>query len=234
MIKTLIFDLDDTLYRELDFVYGSFSEVANFIIQCQPYLVDKGISTNQLYQEMINILQREGRGKIFNQIIDKYELDIEIKALVKVYRQAIPTLKLYNDANDILRWAKAQDYYTGIITDGNSQVQHNKIKSLQLDNYVDEIVVTYDFGEEYSKPHPRAYLHMLEHFECKPKQMIYIGDNPNKDFIGARELGIHTIRIVRECGDHMQIRLHRDYEADYEVNTLELLKKIINQINYKD
>ena len=66
MIRLVIFDLDDTLYNERDFVYSGFMEVAT-------YLSNKyGISKNILFDDMVNILNSRGRGKIFDQICEKY------------------------------------------------------------------------------------------------------------------------------------------------------------------
>ncbi|MEM5598044.1 HAD hydrolase-like protein [Niallia circulans] len=52
------------------------------------------------------------------------------------------------------------------------------------------------------------------------KDCVYIGDNPNKDFVTAKKLGLHTIRIVREIGDHMQTKLDQGYEADKKIYSL--------------
>ncbi len=58
MIRLVIFDLDDTLYNERDFVYSGFMEVAT-------YLSNKyGIDKNILFDDMVNILNSRGRGKI--------------------------------------------------------------------------------------------------------------------------------------------------------------------------
>lgn len=132
MINTIIFDLDDTLYKELDFVYGAFKEVCT-------YLANKhNKNEKQLYKDTINILEDHGRGKIFNIICEKYNIEEDIKELVKIYRQAKPKISLYEDAKYILTYLKANNkteekyYNIGIITDGKASVQWNKIKLLGL------------------------------------------------------------------------------------------------------
>lgn len=90
---------------------------------------------------------------------------------------------------------------------------------------VDKIIVTDDFGLDFWKPHEFAYREMLKYFNSTPEQCIYVGDNPHKDFIGARKVGMHTVRIIREVGDHMNTFLDVDYEADNKINSL---KEMLN------
>ncbi|ACQ54719.1 HAD family hydrolase [Clostridium botulinum] len=220
MINTIIFDLDDTLYKELDFVYGAFKEVCTYL--SNKYNKDE----KQLYKDILNTLEEHGRGKIFNIICEKYNMKADIKELVKIYREAKPKISLYEDAKYILTYLKAKN--VGIITDGKASVQWNKIKLLGLEKMVDKIIVTDDFGLDFWKPHEFAYREMLKYFNCTSEQCIYVGDNPHKDFIGARKVGMHTVRIIREVGDHMNTFLDANYEADNKINSLREMANFLN------
>lgn len=236
MKKVVLFDLDDTLYKELDFVYGGFKEVCRHL--AKKYNIDE----EELYKYAIYVLNTQGRGKIFNTICEKYNIQEDIDELIKKYREAKPQISLYDDAEYILKYLKLklknEDMKNlinnievpcgiGIITDGKASVQWNKVKLLGLDKMVDKIIVTDDYGLEFWKPNEFAYIEMLKYFNCKKEDCIYIGDNPNKDFIGARKVGIKTIRIIRDVGDHMNTFLEKEYEADFVVRNLrEILKYI--------
>lgn len=223
MIKLLAFDLDDTLYNEKDFVFGAFKEVSE-------YLSNKyNLNLEDIYSDMINILEIHGRGKIFNIVCDNYNINEDIKALVQVYRNAKPKLKLYEDSVEILNKLK-YNYKLGLITDGLAYVQWNKIKLLEVENYFDNIIVTDDLGREYWKPHTMPFINMAEKFKLLPNECVYIGDNPNKDFYGAKKLGYKTIRLIREAGDHIHVRLDSEYEADYEISSLNEIIPIIEGI----
>ncbi|EKQ51128.1 MULTISPECIES: HAD-IA family hydrolase [unclassified Clostridium] len=223
MIKALIFDLDDTLYYEKAYVLGAFKEVAY-------YLGSKyGENLEQLYTRMEEILKEHGRGKIFNIICEEMNFEEDIEELVNIYRNSKPKLKLYKDSKEFLIWARKQGYKLGIITDGCSKVQWNKIKSLDIQDLVDKIIVTDDLGKEFWKPHVRSYLDMINHFSISRDECIYIGDNPNKDFIGARKLGIKTIRIIREKGDHINTFLDIEYEADFKINDFSEVKRLLER-----
>jgi len=214
MINTVIFDLDDTLYKELDFVCGAFKEV------CKYLAYKYNINEEDLYEDMIYILNKFGRGKTFNMLCEKHNLKENIKNLVSIYREAKPSIRLYEDAQWILNYLKKNKINTGIITDGKASVQWNKINCLNLIGKVDKIIVSDDFGLDFWKPHEFTYREMLKYFNCNPDDCIYIGDNPNKDFIGAKKVGVHTVRVIREVGDHMKTFLDKEYEADVIIKDL--------------
>lgn len=214
MIKTLIFDLDDTLYNERNYVFGAFAEVAKFL--SYKYKLNE----KKLYEDIIDIFEKNGRGKIFDILCEKYKINENIKTLVDVYRNSQPELKLYDDGLQILKYGKKNKFNLALITDGCSKVQWNKIKSLKLENIIDKIIVTDDLGKEYWKPHEKSYLEIIKYFNCNSGECVYIGDNPNKDFIGAKKLGLKTIRIIRAEGDHMKTFLTDEYEADFNIQSL--------------
>lgn len=213
MIKAVIFDLDDTLYNEREFVIGGLKETSK-------YLSEKyDLGYDELLYKTIEILENQGRGKIFNILCQQYNIDENIETLVDTYRNAKPKLNLYEDSQYILNKLKG-NYKLGLITDGMAKVQWNKIEALSIKEYFNKIIVTDDFGREYWKPHVFAYEEMLRYFKCLPEEAIYVGDNPHKDFVGARCIGLKTVRIIREYGDHMKTKLDKDYEADYNINNL--------------
>ena len=224
MIKALIFDLDDTLYYEKKYVLGAFKEVAYYIGN------KHGKNEEKLYIRMKELLEDSGRGKIFNIICEENNFNEDIKQLIDIYRNSKPKLELYYDSKEFLIWARKQGCKLGIITDGCSKVQWNKIKGLGIETLVDKIIVTDDLGKEFWKPNEESYLDMMEYFNINKNECIYIGDNPNKDFIGARELGIKTIRIIREKGDHIRTFLEKQYEADLNISNLLELKDILSNI----
>ncbi|WML35483.1 HAD family hydrolase [Clostridium sp. OS1-26] len=225
MIKTIVFDLDDTLYRERDFVYGAFAKVCEYL--ATKFNKDYEI----LYNNTIDILNNHGRGEIFNILCDKHNINEDISNLIDIYRNSEPSLQLYEDALYFLEKNsfsnKNAKYNLGLITDGKASVQWNKIKALKLENYIDKIVVTDDYGLEYWKPNEFAYREMMRYFNCKAEECVYVGDNPNKDFIGARKVNMYTVRVIREIGDHMNTFLEKSYEADFSIKNLYELENIL-------
>ena len=215
MCKVIIFDLDDTLYNERTYVFEAFKNVATYI--SEKYKLDFEI----LYKDIIDIFYKEGRGRIFNLICEKYKLSEDIEVLVKVYRDTEPKeIELYEDAKDFISYTKNKGYKLGIITDGMASVQWKKIKALNLESLIDKIVISDELGRENWKPSEMPYKEILNYFEINPKEAVYIGDNPNKDFIGAKKLGIKTVRVIRVEGDHMKTLVSKEYEAECKIRLL--------------
>ena len=147
MIKCLIWDLDDTLYYEKEYVLEAFKNVCKYLSSKYKKDYDK------VYKRCIKILDEYGRGKIFNILCDEYGFKEDIKKLVEIYRDTKPNLELYEESKEIFNFAKENNLKLGLITDGCSKVQWNKIKALNLEKIIDKIIVTDDYGYGYSKPH---------------------------------------------------------------------------------
>lgn len=219
-IKYIIFDLDDTLYQEKEFVLQAMREVAKFISK-----KNNKFQTGEIYNRLVEILEIEGRGKIFNQICKEKNIDIDVMKLVKVYRATKPKLAMYPDAIELIRFLKKKEIKIGIITDGDRFVQNNKIEGLHLKKYVDTIIVTDEYNT--SKPDKKVFEICLKKLGATdPAQAVYIGDNPLKDFLGAKKIGMNTIRIVRKYGDNMKRKVDEKYDAEYTIKNMEEVIKL--------
>ncbi|AGB42119.1 haloacid dehalogenase superfamily enzyme, subfamily IA [Halobacteroides halobius DSM 5150] len=222
MIKAIIFDLDDTLYHELEYVKSGFRAVSNYIADKYP------ISSEGFYKVLLSILKKEGRGQTFDLALEEFGLSLkEVPEMVNLYRIHQPeSFRLYPDAERAFNRLSG-DYKLGLITDGISKVQWNKIEALGIKDRFDYILVSDDHGRENRKPAPFLYQKMIEEFEVSPQEAVYIGDNPDKDFVTAKKLGLKTVRIIRQQGMHINKKLSEKYEADYEIESLDELEEII-------
>jgi putative hydrolase of the HAD superfamily len=145
-----------------------------------------------------------------------------IDDLVRAYRTHEPRLTLFEDADRVLPllWPR---YTLGILTDGASDVQRRKVKALDLQHRVEAIVYSDDFGREQWKPSPIPYLELLRRLHAEPSRAVYVGDNPKKDFVGARRLGLQTVRIRRPNTEHAHVEPQPGFEADHELTSLDSL-----------
>jgi putative hydrolase of the HAD superfamily len=213
-----IFDLDDTLYCEHDYVRSGFRAVAEHLIQGYD-----GLDVPSLYKFMLDEWNRNGRGKIFDHLTEMFAIDVDPIKLVELYRMHIPHLTLYPDAERIITILEQREIPRGIITDGDRGVQRRKIEALRLTNRFPCVIVTDELGKDCWKPSPVPFLHAKEQLGGTADSYIYVGDNPHKDFITAKKMGYYTIRVIRETGDHMGTRMTRDYEAEQIIHSLDEL-----------
>jgi len=201
-MKAIIFDLDDTLYPEREFVMSGFKVVAKYL--AKKYALNQFKIFNFLRFDFKNGI----RGKNFDLLIARFNLSKkELKSLIKIYRNHKPKIKLYPDAKKILKYlAKNKKIKIGLISDGAVKTQTNKLQSLKIDKIFDAIVLSDSFGKKYRKPHLRPFHLALKKLKIKPEEAIYVADNPLKDFIGAGKLGIFTVRIKRKNGIYNDIQ----------------------------
>lgn len=193
MIKVIIFDLDDTLIPEKDYAYSAFSEISSYL---SSYF---NLESQNIFSLLKNLYDIDPV-MIFDRLFTKYNIElstIERTNLINMYRNHMPKIKLSNDVLTTLDTLRRRGYKLGIITDGYSRTQKNKIEALNLEKMVDKIIINDDMGREFWKPNPRSFQIMSEYFKSEYRFMIYIGDNPRKDFIAPKELGMKSIMIKR-------------------------------------
>ncbi|QXM06671.1 HAD family hydrolase [Crassaminicella indica] len=216
MIKGIVFDLDDTLISERAYVFSGFKEVAKKIGQ------DYGLNENKLFFNMKKLFEKDTK-HVFNRLLDAYRLDYTIdyiKKLIVHYREHIPNIRLYDDAEYTLKYLYSKKFKLGMITDGYQNTQRNKLKVLDIEKYFDIIVITDEIGRDYWKPHKKPYEMVKEKLDLEYAEMIYIGDNINKDFVMANELGMETVMICREDGIYKKKEMDEGYYAKYNIRSL--------------
>lgn len=196
-VRLLIFDMDDTLYPEREFVFSGYKAVSKFVLDKYGLFVE---------DELKRRFEEGQRGDLFSTVLNSLGLKLSesgIKEIVAVYREHIPIIRPYSDTSLISKFKEA-GYQVGLLSDGWSGVQKNKWASLGLSSLFDHVVFTDDFGRDFWKPHTKAFQHICSLAGLAPQQAVYIGDNPVKDFAGPNELGMKSIRIKRYGGEHSQ------------------------------
>lgn len=194
MIKGIVFDLDDTLISELDYIKSGYRVVSNVMSR------DYKLNSKKIYETMLSEFYNSPK-KVFNRILEKYNInydDMYIKKLVKIYRNHIPSIAVYNDVIPAIAILKGQGYKLGIITDGYKESQRKKLDIIGISKYFDYIILTDELGREYWKPSEKSFELMAEKLGLNYNELIYLGDNEEKDFIAPNKLGMTTIKINRE------------------------------------
>lgn len=225
MLKAVIFDLDDTLYPEKQFVMSGFNLVSNYI--SDKYDFEYDLVFNILKNDFENGLRR----KNFNTLLEKLKIkNLSLYKLIQCYREHKPSLSLYSDAETLLNEIKDK-FKLGMITDGHIITQNNKIEALEIKDYFDTIIIN-DISQGMSKKKQQPFITALKALKVDSESAIYVGDNPLKDFVKAKKMGIMTIRIKRDYGEYSNINVSKDYEADYVVSDLLKIIKISKNFSW--
>ncbi len=182
--SVVVFDLDDTLYKEVEYLKSAFREIAQVL---------EKETGQELYERMMSLYQ--ANKEVFGTIIEEYQVETKTKSdLIEIYRSHEPDIYLEDHIADKLREIKRKGIATGLITDGRSYTQRNKLKSLGLQNYFDEVLISEEFGSE--KPDSGTFKYIQDKLEGEG--YIYIGDNIQKDFIAPNNLGWKTVCLLED------------------------------------
>lgn len=212
----MVFDLDDTLYKEVDFLTSAYREIAG--------LAEAAGAPSDVFGQML-VWWQEGQN-VFERLLSTYCLPQTVDDLLAVYRSHRPAIGLDEAVRSLLDRLHSLAVL-GIITDGRSLTQRHKVDALGLTAFIDEqdILISEDTG--YSKPSEEPFRRIMERYPSGT--YYYIGDNPAKDFVAPNRLGWTTICLLDDGRNiHQQdFRLPQSQLPQYRISQLTEIESII-------
>lgn len=222
--RAVVFDMDDTLYLERAFVSSGFSAVG--LALSDVLNLDPAVVVAQLEV----IFEAGTRGTIFDSWLCANDLETKdlLPLMIETYRQHRPQIALLVDADRAIARLR-QDFSLGLLSDGLAHTQQNKVDALGIAERLDQIQLTGDLGREYWKPSTLGYEMLLGRLGAQAHRAVYVADNPLKDFVGAKTLGMKTIRVRRSRGLYRHLEAPDEFYApDVEIATLDDLDVAIS------
>jgi putative hydrolase of the HAD superfamily len=215
--RAILFDLDDTLYPERDYVLSGLRAVASW---AEGRL---GIPTERGFLQLKALFERGVRGNTFDVWVgDHGRMDGElVAAMVDVYRTHQPALRPFPEVPALLTELRRR-YLLGLVSDGYGDVQRRKLMALGVARYFDAVVLSDELGSNAWKPSPQPFIAALERLGgIDPRDAVYVADNPTKDFLGARRAGLASIRVRRLGGEYARLDPSTaEHEPDMNVPSL--------------
>lgn len=224
MIKAAVFDLDHTLFDR----YGTIKEITPELVKA--FDLNDGITEEKFACELTYADKHhvhKGWAEVYNHLVKRdlfktvptYEY--YSKSLLDSFRKT--TVK-YDFSIPVLEEIRELGIKTALITNGNPKLQHFKIKTLELEDLFDEIIVS---GETpYEKPDVRIFQLMAEKLNLKTEEMLYIGDHPVNDIKGSREAGCIPV-WVKTTGTWIFPEIEK---PEYQVQTVKEIPELIRQL----
>lgn len=214
----IVFDLDDTLYLERDFAFSAYRHLDK-VVQTEIGITGFGATCRAFFMA-------GERQHIFDRACKKLGLSVDpefIAKLIAAYRSHPPDIAL---CPDVVRFFARLDAPLGLISDGPAHMQRNKLTALALEDKIAHVRLTGDWPEGFGKPHPRAFEEM-ETYGAQRTPMIYIADNPAKDFVTPKARGWLTIQIMRPGGVHGPMPRDQAHAAAKVIETFDELEERI-------
>ncbi|OPX25230.1 MAG: hypothetical protein B1H04_00410 [Planctomycetales bacterium 4484_123] len=202
-IRAVVFDLDDTLFRERDYVLSGFRAVAEHLGRPEEF-------TRWMWRRF----QAGRRGDTFDALSEHFGLGLsraDIAALVELYRAHVPRLRPCRGVIELLRALRRRGRRLGLLSDGYLPAQRLKLSALGLEGFFHAVVFTEELARQGPpaarnrgrgphqawKPSAVGFERIRRRLGVPHRACAYVGDNPAKDFLAPNELGWLTVQWRR-------------------------------------
>tara|TARA_Y100000588_G_C14070300_1_gene845493 strand:- start:156 stop:839 length:684 start_codon:yes stop_codon:yes gene_type:complete len=221
MIKAVIFDLDNTL---LDFM-----KMKSMSIDAAIYgMIEAGLDLDPKFAKKNIYMIYDEKGyeyqEVFNQFIIEVcgEIDYRyLAAAIVSYRKAKEaSLTLYPDVNSTLIKLSKMGMKLGVVSDAPSREAWIRIFSLNMHHVFDKVVTFDDTNKR--KPSKEPFQKIIDEFNIPANEMIMVGDWPERDVIGAKQVGMKT--AFAKYGDTFGTI---NSGADYDLENISQLYNIV-------
>ena len=225
MIRAIIFDLDNTL---LDFV-----KMKQFAVKAAiTAMIEAGLNVDEekAYQDIFDLYVSKGweNQQVFddylNQTVGNVSNKILAAGIVSYRRAREATLLVYPNVNKTLIELIKMGIQLSVVSDAPSREAWMRLYYLNLHHVFDPVLTFDDTGVR--KPSPKPFEMALEIMKSTPDEVLMIGDWPERDVVGAKQIGIKT--IFARYGDTFGTV---DSGADWDVNDIYELVDIVKELN---
>lgn len=224
MYRLLLLDIDDTLY-DAESSYRTAEEVVfkelnrrYSLLTWDTFIEHYRKARSLVHKQLDGFASMHNRFLYFQTMMEMMGLSLEpgvLLRLTKLYwRAVLQNSRPYPGVKKTLRILKEHNVRIGVVTDLLAQVQAEKLLRLGVDKYIDFMVSSEETGRE--KPHPSMFLTAIYKARIIPEEAVMVGDNVEKDILGAKDVGITGILF----------RSHDD-RADYSIDRFEELIPIM-------
>lgn len=201
-MKTVYFDLDDTLYFRRDAFYIAFEK---YFKNLNKDLQKKSNDTCRIRGDEVFYQAQRGEITMDQMYIYRFQkgfadcginiTEQEALDFHSLYKDELYSLKLNDDVIQLLEFAKENFSQLGIITNGPVNHQWNKVKNLRLDKWIDKKLTIVSAEYSVDKPDVRLFNIAAEKAGSKPEDIVIIGDSFKNDILPAHSLGWHSVWI---------------------------------------
>lgn len=168
----VVFDLDNTLYKETDFLFSAYQEIEKYVSEkaCIPF--------NDVNGFLRRMYLSKGRNGLFDNLLRNFDIEniVTKSEMLNILRNHSCELSLFKYSESLLNQLHQDGKILAILTNGNLTQQKNKINCLNLRDKFPYIDVVYA-AEIEPKPSPKGLFILAERNNCVLKNMVFIGDS---------------------------------------------------------
>lgn len=221
----IAFDLDDTLYKEIDYVKSGYQAIATeasrlglIAFDDAVAILEEAAGTAAGLDELSAIVSQNHLGCGF-----------DVARMLHIYRYHTPKISLSSATRNLLDRVKESGEDMALITDGRSATQRAKISALGLNRYFspENIIISEETGADKTTPTP---FELLMKRNPGAERFVYIGDNSAKDFRWPNALEWDTVQL-NDCEGinihSQQIAVAPEFAAKHSIDNISELSELL-------
>jgi putative hydrolase of the HAD superfamily len=195
-------------------------------------MIDSGLNATE--EEAYNILQRiiKQKGSNYSRHFDDlvkaimgyYEPKIITMGVITYHNVKFALLRPYPDTIKTLIELKKMGLKLGIITDGITIKQWEKLIRLGIVDFFDEVATSEEFG--LGKPNIEFFEYGIKKIGLSPDEAVYVGDRVDRDIMPANEIGMCAIRILKGKYKNVDGDGKCVYEVENLIDVVNLVKNL--------
>lgn len=234
MFKAVLFDLDNTLMNFIRMKETSINSAIGVLLDSE-LPVDFETAKNEIYD-----IYKKGHmedPEVFQKFLSKYNQENNTKLIAKAvyaYRKAkAGAVYTYPKVRSTLLALIKSGCKLGIVSDAPKTQAWLRLVELGLDDFFD-VVVTFDDTNK-RKPSDLPFKKALEKINFSPGEILFVGDNPDRDLVGAKAIGFktafaaygyyNTMFAIRPKENEINALIDK-HKPDYVLNSFDDILKI--------
>lgn len=193
-IRCVAFDLDDTFWDCKTVIEHAEQQLYRWLQQHHPVITEQYTLT-ELVSARGDFMRQHPElhhdlGKLrilwLERLAEEFKLQTDwVNAAFEHFLRARNQVELFPGVREALTQLQAH-YKLGVITNGNAEIQRVGLGECFMFAHSSA-------AAGVAKPDPLIFQQALEMAGVEPHQMVYVGDDPEKDIIGANQAGLRTI-----------------------------------------
>lgn len=234
-MKAILFDVDDTLYDLSEPFCNAYTELYG---QTDQSLLEEIFLTSRKYSDEVYNEALSGKLTMEEMYIyrvqkafaefEKKITDADALEFQNVYEKYQFKISLSRTMRQLLEECRKR-WILGVITNGPTKHQWDKINTLGLTQYIpkENIFVSGQLG--VSKPQKEIFTYACRHIGVSTEESCFVGDTFQNDIIGAKNAGMKAVWFQRR-----KTEVFSNIQPGRTVNTEAELFQVLMQFEEQD
>lgn len=232
-MKTIIFDVDDTLYDQMIPFEQAIQK--NFPKEITP--IAELYAAMRVFSDKVFHLTEGGemgleemhiyRIQKAYETFEKTITDEQALSFQKDYAQNQKEITLLPEVKEVLDLCLEKGIKMGIITNGPTNHQKNKIKQLGMEKWIpkENMFISGEVG--IAKPNVELFKHVEQSMNLDSDETYYFGDSFENDMVGASNAGWKKIWKNHRNKEVLDESVEIEFVVDGENSLIEVVEGIL-------